>query len=382
MIQLLLAANSGRKIDKDVFAHESSANPPSLCRKGQMFHGTKADILPLLEAESPSGPSSRPATDAAVLDGPAIVQLIKPGNSVTIGEYIHAKLLPYLLGWLHNLSRLDIIWDIYKQNSLKLSTRENRGTGIRRHVTLQTKVPGNFQGFLRVDGNKTELFALIADEIEKTEVPPWKQLISTRTTIVVSTPHSDNLAAISPCFHEEADIFIFVYVANPASNGFKRIVIRTTDSDVLVIAVSVVQHIKDLCELWIAFGCGSNLRYIPAHTIARQLGNARSSALPVFHSITGCDTVSSLYGKGKKTAWTVLQQKPDVTWALKALSDAPTEVTADVICTIEEFVVAMYDLDGSDVDAARLEGFYCKVGMFESIVLDLLCLLNVRSHCK
>ena len=104
VIQLLLAANFGRQIDKDVFSHESRANPPPLCRKGQMFHCTKADILPLLEAESPSGPSSRTATDAAVLDGPAIVQLIKPGNSVTTGEYIHAKLLPYLLGWLQNLS--------------------------------------------------------------------------------------------------------------------------------------------------------------------------------------------------------------------------------------------------------------------------------------
>ena len=122
-------------------------------------------------------------------------------------------------------------------------------------------------------------------------------LISTHASIVVSTPHSDNLAAISPCFHEEADIFIFVHVADQASNGFKRIVIRTTDSDVLVIAVSVVQHIKDLCELWIVFGCGSNLRYIPAHTIARQLGNARASALPVFHV-----TPYHLYmGKGKNS---------------------------------------------------------------------------------
>ena len=50
-----------------------------------------------------------------------------------------------------------------------------------------------------------------------------------------------------------------------------------------------------------------------------------------------------------------------MTWALNALSDAPTEVTEGVICTIEEFVVAMYDLDGSDVNAARLEGwFYLK----------------------
>ena len=107
-MQLLLAANSGRKIDKSVFAHESSLNPPSLSRKGHMFHGTKADILPLLEAEAPPGPPTRPLSEVAVLDGPAIVHLIKPGNYVTIGEYIHTVVFPYLLNWLEHLHRLDI----------------------------------------------------------------------------------------------------------------------------------------------------------------------------------------------------------------------------------------------------------------------------------
>lgn len=363
VMQLLLASHSGREINKDVFSHESSPNPPSLSRKGQMFHGTKADILPLLEAEAPPGPPTRPQTDAAVMDGPAIVQLIKPGNCVTIGEYIHNQLIPYLRAWLENVARLDITWDIYREDSLKLSTRERRGTGVRRRVTLQTKIPVNFAGFLRVDANKTELFTLISDEIEKLELQQGKQLVSTRDTMAVSTPPRDDLDSISPCLHEEADTRMFVHVADQVSNGYTRVAIRTTDSDVVVIGVSVMQHLKDLCELWIAFGCGKNLRYIPVHTIAQQLGNARSSALPVFHSLTGCDTVSSLYGKGKKTAWNVWQQNPDVTSPLKALSAAPAVVTDDVFSAIQDFVVKMYDLDGSDVDAARLQGFYYKVGI-------------------
>jgi hypothetical protein len=141
-------------------------------------------------------------------------------------------------------------------------------------------------------------------------------------------------------------------------------VIRTTDSDVLVIGVSVMQHLTDLCELWLAFGCGKHFRYIPVHTIARQMGNARAGGLPAFHSITGCDTVSSLFGKGKKTAWTVWQQNPDVTWALRALSSSPRVVT-DEIFSIQEFVVKLYDLAGCDVDAARMEGFYYKVGVLK-----------------
>ena len=106
VIQLLLAANSGREIDKSVFAHKSCLNPPSLSRKEQMFYGTKADILPLLEAEAPPGHPTRPLSEAAVL---AIVHLIKPGNSVTIGKCIHTAVFPYLLNWLEHLHRLDII---------------------------------------------------------------------------------------------------------------------------------------------------------------------------------------------------------------------------------------------------------------------------------
>lgn len=142
---------------------KASPTPPSLSRKGQMYHGTKSDILPLLEAEAPPGPSSKPPTDAAVLDGPAIIHLIKPGTAATIGEYIQVQVVPYLLGWMGSLSRLDIVWDVYKKDSLKLGTRENRGTGIRRRVTTQTKIPSNYSGFLRVDTNKAELFTVISD---------------------------------------------------------------------------------------------------------------------------------------------------------------------------------------------------------------------------
>ena len=209
------------------------------------------------------------------------------------------------------------------------------------------------------------------------ELQPGKQLISTHDTTVVSTPPRENVSSISPCFHEEADTHIFVHVADLATSGYNRVVIRTTDSDVLVIGVSVMQHLKDLCELWLAFGCGKNFRYIPVHIIAQQLGNARSGGLLAFHSLTGCDTVSSLYGQGKKTAWTVWQQTPDVTWALQALSTTPEQVTEVIFTAISEFVVRLHALDGCDVDAARLEGFYYKVGILKQIVSQSQILINV-----
>ena len=45
-----------------------------------------------------------------------------------------------------------------------------------------------------------------------------------------------------------------------------------------------------LAELWIEFGRGKSYRDIPLHIPHRQLGLAKSLALPLFHSLTSCDT--------------------------------------------------------------------------------------------
>ena len=46
--------------------------------------------------------------------------------------------------------------------------------------------------------------------------------------------------------------------------------IRTVDTDVVVIAISV-KHKLDI-SIWIAFGVVKSFRYIPVHEIAVQLG--------------------------------------------------------------------------------------------------------------
>ena len=48
-----------------------------------MYHGTKADILPLLEAEALQGPDPCPEGDSVVPDGPVVVQFLKPDGCKT-----------------------------------------------------------------------------------------------------------------------------------------------------------------------------------------------------------------------------------------------------------------------------------------------------------
>ena len=58
-----------------------------------------------------------------------------------------------------------MLFDAYGKDSLKASPRTKSGKGIRRHVERNKQVPSNWQEFLRIDENKSELFHFISDRI-------------------------------------------------------------------------------------------------------------------------------------------------------------------------------------------------------------------------
>lgn len=88
-----------------------------------------------------------------------------------------------------------------------------------------------------------------------------------------------------------------------AHNGHKKILIRTVDTDVVVLAVALARTLDEEAELWVSFGTGNAFRFLTAHEIAPALGPEK--ALPMFHALTGCDTVFCFTGHSKRTAWAV-----------------------------------------------------------------------------
>ena len=79
----------------------------------------------------------------------------------------------------------------------------------------------------------------------------------------------------------------------------------------------------------------------------------------MFHSLTGCDTVSSFVGRGKKTAWSVWNAMPQLTDAILTVSSAPSEMEEDVLRTIERFIILLYDRTSkcTDINKARKKLF-------------------------
>ena len=115
---------------------------------------SKSDILTCLDDLSPSQTKIHDAT-CIVLDGAAIKQLMKPAAAKTFDEYVQQVFIPCIYSQLRSMSRVDLVWDTYKDDSLKGTARAKRRKGVRRRVVGNAAAPGNWQNFLRVDSNKT-----------------------------------------------------------------------------------------------------------------------------------------------------------------------------------------------------------------------------------
>ena len=149
--------------------------------------------------------------------------------------------------------------------------------------------------------------------------------------------------------------------------------LRTVDTDVLVLAVCTAQELKDRqsqpFEIWVSFGTGKNHRNIPAHMIASNLSPQAARSLPAFHAFTGCDTVSSFLGKGKKSALSTWINFPDVTEAFLALTNNPSEANPHLMNRLQRFVVLLYDRTSTKatVNEARKQLFIQKGRQFDNI---------------
>ena len=114
---------------------------------------------------------------------------------------------------------------------------------------------------LAVMFNKQELFDFLTDSLSKICLPAGKELVCTFNTAVRCNSPGRDTSQLEPCTHEEADSRIMVHVADCRSQGHQKISIRTTDTDVVVLAVSVVASLE-ITELTLLQILGKKNQYV------------------------------------------------------------------------------------------------------------------------
>jgi len=237
--------------------------------------------------------------------------------------------------------------------------KAKRGKGVRRRVVGGASIPGNWASVLRVDDNKTELFSFLSGALLDSFQLADKQLVITDRGDILSKPPLLDTTSLAPCTHEEADSRMMLHAAHAAHAGRSKITTRTVDTDVVVLAVALACTLDKEDEVWVSFGTGKAFRFLATHEMMRALGPEKAQALPMFHALTGCDTVSSFADRGTRTAWEVWTSVPEFTQVLIDLTTAPYQVDEVVTHTIEMSVILLYDRTSTstDVDKTRCKLF-------------------------
>ena len=307
-----------------------------------------------------------------IVDLMALVQTIKKGSSTTFGD-IAANLFNRIKVWYEYADTLVIAPDRYDlTDSIKSFERSRRSTVCSRERIIHNELtapPSNFKEYLTNPKNKSNFVAFFLNFIIKKmkyDIKEEQALIVGKidgTTWEVTTENVSEIEELK-CDHEEADSRIFVYASFLCNNrNLNRVIIMSPDTDVAVIACYQYYNAINTCtELWFLTGHGTNRRFIPIHTIADSLGASICNLLPVFHSLTGCDSTASFSGKGKRKAFTILKKKKNDLLSLHDLGDNPTaDPDSEMIKDAIKFICWLYDSEFKSVDVNILRyQLFCK----------------------
>jgi len=176
----------------------------------------------------------------------ALVNSQPPRTSKTFDDYANQDILPRVRPYSTKYQRVDIVFDVYKESSLKVEARSKRGKGIRRRVTPTSKTPQNWTSFLRDNNNKTELFHFLADRLSEADMPCLEYVCCNRVIA---------LEDLAPCMHKEADPRIFVHAWDAAMDGSKALIIKANDTDRCGSYCHVCQEILKRACSWKSVDC-------------------------------------------------------------------------------------------------------------------------------
>lgn len=360
LMRLLMVAKV-REVDvKDVLKYNLCTIPQSLANyDGSMCKTNKAVMMQHLESLS-NPPTIHPATamSATVIDGMALLQQLKDVPS-TFGELAIGILKRAIaLANQDGSNRVDFVTDTYPEISIKGCERKKRSAqkGFQRIKITgpNQKTPTQFKKFLAAGKNKESLVNFLFEE--------WRN-VSTAIleNKVVFLAHDSSCHSLSStedelsvqqideleCDHEEADTRLLLH-ANHASQTCSRVVIRSVDTDVLVLAVGL-QHSID-AELFV--NTGNRIFSVPA--ISQVMGDAKCKAVIGVHAFTGCDSISAFRNKGKVKAMNLLPTH------VAAFQELGSSLSCDqnMVAGLERFVCDLYGQGQCDsVDAARYNWF-------------------------
>ncbi|GFW95006.1 uncharacterized protein TNCV_476051 [Trichonephila clavipes] len=147
------------------------------------------------------------------------------------------------------------------------------------------------------------------------------------------------------CDEHEADTRIIYHICQISVDA--QVVVRCSDSNILIIFLGNLDHLNASLKLWIQWGVGNHERLISFNDLYQDLCISLSKALPCFHAITGCDYTPTFFRKGKLRPFKLLEKSVEYQLAYQEIITDDDDEIERIFATLEKFICHMYGVPNS-----------------------------------
>lgn len=369
--RLVVAYEAGRKIDlKSILKHELLPVPLSLAEmNGCLRSPDKSVLIKLLteKLECPVSLALEKVSSTLIIDGQALVMSLgKPPGLENFGDL--AELYTNnIQKYAKYYSRIDIVFDRYREKSIKSGTRTKRSKGatpIRRIIeNASVPLPKDWKNFISSSENKENLISFLSEQILVNDFGGTDIVVAggfKDERLVKSNNPSLNVDMLSAT-HEEADTRIILHAFHSSSS---HIVVKARDTDICVL---LIHHFPkmDTSKIWMMSGTAKSRKFIPIHEICKNLSELQMRNILSFHAITGSDTTSQLATITKRTAWKSFLKKSFCS-LLNDFGNIP--LAASVAKNVEKYVIQLYKVQLNFSTYLFLFYFSIRISPYRSVI--------------
>uniref|UniRef100_UPI00358FADE9 uncharacterized protein n=1 Tax=Myxine glutinosa TaxID=7769 RepID=UPI00358FADE9 len=293
-------------------------------------------------------------------------KLLKRLQNDPIKEHIHFTKVDHdkcdvISFWLVHSSNITVSTDSYHPESIKAQERLRRGSSEK--IILAgpaTRKPYDFKMFLANDDNKKQMCQLLlkvwsgqeaATRLERTEMAVL--IVEGKAHQLASTNGKVEVRELPTIYsnQEETDTRVVLYLHHAATIGYKNAVVRTPDTDILLILLHHAHNIK--LTVYLDTGSGKHRQLVNVSELAESLGEDYCATLLGYYVFSGEDCTSAFKGKGKVGPLKKLEKNPRFHRAFGELGDN-WDANPEVERQLEKFTCVMYGQSReSSVDIVR-----------------------------
>ena len=297
-----------------------------------------------------------PKPFASVIDGMA---LVPQSNYIglTYNEFTDNILNKFVTSTTSGASRIDIVFDIYRPDSIKNAERGQRSVGSIQLKTIVGAAPIKQWGVALSDGsNKSELIKFL--------VCHWVKHPSSIGNLHLFVAYEEKCVCITadcvcpvPALEsnqEEADARMLLH-AKHISRSVPNIVIHTPDTDVFLIAIAASTELPT--NLFIRTGNKGKARITFIEKVKQSLSlqydvndmELAAKSILSFHAFTECDTTSAFCGKGKVKPLNILLKS---SYYINIFSNIGVDASLgdDALNVLQQFVCDLYGHKGDNTN--------------------------------